>query len=152
MTDARMREDRRTEEATQRRRRDNATIDGNQRMKLAIPPEVAQRLKDEGRTPRWAVKDSARMLQLTKQDDYDPVPGVKPVPTRSLADGSRVEMILLSKPSAFIREDRIAADKVRRGTEKAMLSGKIPNDPNAGDERFYADEANSISHGGTGSP
>lgn len=152
MTEQRVREDRKTEEATQRRRRDNNTIDGTQRKKLSISPEVEARLKAEGRTPRWAVKDSARMQQLTQQDDYDPVEGVDPVPTRSLADGSGVEMILLSKPTDFIEDDRAKAEKVRKGTERDMLRGNIPADPNAGDDRFYADAANSISHGGSRSP
>ena len=108
MTDLRVREDRKTEETAQRRRRDDATIDGSQRLKLAIPPEVAARLKSEGRTPRWAIKDSARMEQLTKFDDYDTVDGVPTVPTRSLRDGERIEHILLSKPTAFIEDARYA--------------------------------------------
>ena len=150
MTEIRERVDRRTEEATERRRRRDDTIDGSQRLKLAIPPEVEARLKAEGRTPRWAVQDSARMLQLTQQDDYDPVDGVEIVPTRSLADGSRVEMILLSKPTAFIEEDRKKADEPRREVEASLLRGRVPNDPNAGAVQYYADDANKLSRGGTG--
>lgn len=152
MTEIRAREDRTTEEAAQRRRRDNTTIDGGQRLKLSIDPKVQARLKAEGRTGYWAIKDSARMLQLTQQDDYDPVDGVATVPTRSLADGSRVEMVLLSKKTAFINEDRAEAEKTRRATEDALIQGKSPTDPTAGDDSFYADEANSISRGGRTPP
>jgi hypothetical protein len=147
MTEQRERADRQTEERQERRRRSDTTIDGSQRQKLAIPPEVEARLKEEGRTPRWAIKDSARMAQLTKQDDYDVVSGVKTVPTRSLADGSRIEMILLSKPTAFIEEDRAKAEKPRRETEQALVRGRNPQDPIADDDRFYADSSNSISRG-----
>jgi hypothetical protein len=150
MTEIRERADRRTEEATERRRRRDDTIDGGKRLKLSIPPAVEARLKAEGRTPRWAVKDSARMMQLTQQDDYDPVEGVEAVPTRSLADGSRVDMILLSKPTAFIEEDRRKADAPRKEVEASILRGAIPNDPHAGSVQFYTDEANKLTRGGTG--
>jgi len=144
MTENRVRADRQTEETAQRRRRDDTTLDGGRRLKLAIPPEVEERLKAEGRTPRWVLKDSARMLQLTQQDDYDPVDGVAPVPTRSLADGSRVEMILLSKPTAFIEADRIKADKPRREYEAALERG------NTGGGDFYADPDHKLTRGGSG--
>lgn len=150
MTEVRTRTDRKTEEAAQRRRRSDTTIDGGQRLKLAIPPEVEARLKEQGRTARWAVKDSARMLQLTQQDDYDPVEGVKTVPTRSLADGSRIEMMLLSKPTAFIEEDRAKAEKRRAELEKALMRGKNPADPIAGNVDFYVDEATQLRRGGPG--
>lgn len=150
MTEQRERTDRITEETAERRRRRDDTIDGSKRQKLAIPEHVAQRLKEEGRTPRWAVKDSARMLQLTEQDDYDPVEGVPTVPTRSLADGSRIEMMLLSKPTAFIEEDRAKAETPRKELEEALLRGKNPEDPIAGDDSFYADQANQLRRGGSG--
>lgn len=150
MTDLRVREDRKTEETAQRRRRDDATIDGSQRLKLAIPPEVAARLKSEGRTPRWAIKDSARMEQLTKFDDYDPVDGVATVPTRSLRDGERIEHILLSKPTAFIEDDRAKAEAGRREQEDNALAGQVPGDPNAGG--FYTDPANKLERRGQRGP
>lgn len=155
MTDQRERQGRQTEERTERRRRRDDTIDGSQRLKLAIPPEVAERLKAEGRTPRWVVKDSARMVQLTKQDDYDPVDGVKPVTTRALRDGSRIEMVLLSKPTRFIEEDRRKADEPRREIEKSFLRGKVPGDPHSHDDQYssgYVDEASTIIRGGLGAP
>jgi hypothetical protein len=51
MTDVRGRADRQTEVRQERRRRSDTTIDGGQRLKLAIPPEVEARLKAEGARP-----------------------------------------------------------------------------------------------------
>lgn len=147
MTDERGRTDRQTEERQQRRRRSDDTIDGGQRKKLAIPPEVEARLKEQGRTPRWAIKDSARMLQLTKMDDYDTVDGVDTVPTRG-GDGKPVEMILLSKPTAFIEEDRAKAERPRKELEDMAMAGNNPGDPIAGNDSFYADKANKITRRG----
>ena len=156
MTDSRGRQSRQDEVRTERRRRRDDTIDGSQRLKLAIPPAVEKRLKEEGRTPRWVVKDSARMVQLTQMDDYDPVSDVEPVPTRSLSDGSRIEMVLLSKPTAFIEEDKAKADEPRREIEKSFLRGKVPGEPSSLDGPYssgYVDEASKIQRGsGLGPP
>lgn len=152
MTEARTREDRKTQEAAQRRRRDDTTIDGSQRLKLAIPEEVAARLKAEGRTPRWVNDEGSRMHQLTKLDDYDRVDGVEPRVVGSDKDGKPIKAYLCSKPATFIKEDQEKLDAPRREFEKALERGKNPNDPIAGNDSFYADEANSISRGGRRSP
>lgn len=149
MTDVRERADRKTEEAAQRRRRSDTTIDGSQRLKLAIPEEVAARLKAEGRSPRWINDEGNRIHNLTKLDDYDRVDGVEPVTVGSTKEGKPIKAYLHSKPTEFIREDREKADAKRREFEEALARGKNPNpnDPIAGDDSFYADEANSIRRG-----
>lgn len=147
MTEVRAREDRTTVEAAQRRRRDDATIDGSQRLKLAIPPEVEQRLQAEGRVPRWVNDEGNRMHNLTKLDDYDRVDGVEPRVVGTTKDGQPIKAFLCSKPKAFIEEDRAKADAPRVDFEKALERGKNPEDPIAADPSFYADEANSISRG-----
>lgn len=148
MTDQRVREDRQTEEATKRRRRDDTTIDGGQRLKLAIPPEVEARLKAEGRTPYWANDIGNRLHQLTVLDDYDKVEGVEPITVViDQKTGETCKTHLLSKPTKFVEEDRKKADAPRRETEQALLRGKNPNDPIAADDSFYAVEGNSISRG-----
>lgn len=147
MAEMRERADRATEEATQRRRRDNATIDGSQRLKLAIPAEVQERLKQEGREPRWVNDEGNRMHNLTKLDDYDRVEGVEPRVVGTSKEGQPIKAYLCSKPAAFIKEDREKMDARRRETEAALLRGKNPNDPITGNDSFYADEANSISRG-----
>ena len=149
MTELRTRADRITEETTQRRRRSDLTIDGSQRLKLVIPPEVQARLKAEGRTPYWANDVGNRIEQLTVRDDYDKVEGVEPVTTvLDRKTGETCRTHLLSKPTAFIEEDRAKAEKPRRETEEQLLRGKNPGDPIAHNEAFYAVEGNSISHGG----
>ncbi len=150
MTELRTREDRKTEETTQRRRRSDTTIDGGQRLKLAVPPEVAARLKSEGRTPRWVNDEGNRIHNLTKLDDYDRVDGVEPVVVGTTKDGHPIKSYLHSKPEAFIREDQQKLDSTRRETETAMLTGRVPGDPTAGDDSFYADPANKIRRGGSG--
>lgn len=150
MTEARMRTDRATEERQQRRRRDDVTIDGSQRLKLAIPDEVRARLQAEGREPRWINDDGNRIHNLTKLDDYDRVDGVEPVLVGTGKDGEPLKAYLHSKPKDFIREDQRKADSKRVETEKALLRGKNPDDPVAADGAFYADTANKITRGGSG--
>jgi hypothetical protein len=102
MTEVRTRADRTTEEATQRRRRDDTTIDGAQRLKLAIPPEVEARLKEEKRTPRWINDEGNRIHNMTKLDDYDRVEGVEPEVVGTTKEGQPIKAYLHSKPDAFI--------------------------------------------------
>jgi hypothetical protein len=147
MAEIRERADRITEEATQRRRRTDTTIDGGQRLKLAVPPEVETRLKQEGRTPRWINDEGNRMHNLTQLDDYDRVDGVEPRVVGTTKEGKPITAYLCSKPAAFIAEDQERMDAKRRETERALLRGANPNDPITGDASFYADEANSISRG-----
>jgi hypothetical protein len=147
MTEVRTRADRTTEEATQRRRRDDTTIDGAQRLKLAIPPEVEARLKEEKRTPRWINDEGNRIHNMTKLDDYDRVEGVEPVVVGTTKEGQPIKAYLHSKPDAFIEQDRAKAEAPRREFEKSLERGKNPNDPIAGNDSFYADEANSIRRG-----
>jgi hypothetical protein len=156
MTEVSERKERVGQVQAERRRRRDDTIDGSQKLKLAIPPDVEKRLKEEGRTPRWVIKDSRRMFQLTQQDDYDPVDGVEPVTTRNLSDGAQVQMILLSKPTAFIDEDKAKKDAPRRELEKSFLRGRVPGNPadtgNTTYSETYVDPASKITHGGLGPP
>lgn len=152
MTDQYVREDRISEERQERRRRSDTTIDGGQRLKLAIPPDVKARLKQEGREPRWINDEGNRMHNLTQLDDYDRVDGVEPVVVGTTKEGAPIKSYLCSKPKAFLAEDRAKMEQRRQETEKALIRGKNPNDPTAGDDSFYADEANSISRGGRSPP
>jgi hypothetical protein len=152
MVEERARVDRLTEETAQRRRRSDTTIDGSQRLKLAIPQEVEQRLKQEGREPRWINDEGNRMHNLTMLDDYDRVDGVEPRVVGTSKEGTPIKAHLCSKPKAFIEEDRANTERRRRETEDALLRGKNPQDPIAADDSFYAVEGNTISRGGRSSP
>ena len=152
MTRTSGRTERQEEVQQQRRRRDDVTIDGGQRLKLAIPAEIEARLKTEGRTPRWVNDEGNRIHQLTRLDDYDKVAGVAPVHVGTTKDGKPIKAHLCSKPAAFIAEDKAKLETRRKETENALLRGKNPEDPIAGRSDFYADPANTIHHGGPGSP
>jgi hypothetical protein len=152
MADDRTRADRTTEERTERRRRSDTTIDGSQRLKLAIPEDVEARLKAEGRQPRWINDEGNRLHNLTQLDDYDRVDGVEPRVVGTTKEGKPIKAFLHSKPIDFVNEDRQKLDSRRRETEAALLRGKNPQDPVAADDSFYAVEGNQISHGGRRSP
>lgn len=152
MTDTRGRTDRQTEVRQERRRRSDTTIDGGQRLKLAIPPEVEERLKAEGRTPRWVNDEGNRVHNLTKLDDYDKVDGVEPRVVGTSKDGQPIKAHLCSKPNAFIQEDQGKIEERRRETERALLRGKNPGDPIAARDDFYVAEGTEIKHGGRRSP
>lgn len=130
-----------------RRRRDDTTLDGGQRLNLAIPPEIQEKLKAEGRVPRWVNDDGNRMYNLTQRDDYDPVAGVEPVLVGTTKDGKPMKAILCSKPAAFLHEDQEKKDAARRETERALVSGNIPGANPLPSDVSYADKANKIDTG-----
>lgn len=151
MTEQSGRTARQDEVRQERRRRDDTTLDAGQAMKLAIPPEIATRLAEQGREARWANDTGNRIHRLTVLDDWDKVEGVEPQPVViDRAKGITAQAILLSKPKDFIDEDRRKKDATRRAMEDGMLSGAVPN-AGSGDtpatalpENFYADKANKI--------
>ncbi len=117
---------RETEVAQERRRRDDNSLSG-MKLNLRIPEDVQARLTAEGREARWVNDTGNRIRDLTERDDYDKVAGVEPV--QVLVDRQRgiyVPAYLLSKPKAFLAEDRAKRDSRRRETEAAMLKGRVP--------------------------
>ncbi len=136
--------------AQQRRRRDDTTIDGGQRLKLAIPADVAARLRAEGRTPRWVNDTGARMHNLTVLDDYDRVEGVEPVEVLIDAKkGTTCKAILCSKPTQFIEEDKGKLESQRRLVESSLERGDVPGNPHgAASDSTYVVEGTKITHGG----
>ena len=158
MTEQRQRQGRQEEVAQSRRRRDDTNF--QQSNKLAIPEEVAERLKAEGRQPRWVNDEGNRMHNLTVRDDYDKVEGVDPVPVGTREDGSPLLAHLLSKPIEFIREDQAKAEDRRKQVEQGMVKGKqlvktadgemLAPIQGARGAETYADKANSIGSPGRG--
>lgn len=148
MTDESGRTARQNEVRQERRRRDDATLDGGQARKLAIPPDVEAKLAAQGRTGRWVNDVGSRIEDLTVRDDWDKVEGVAP---RSVVidvkKGETAQAILLSKPNAFIAEDRAKREAKRREREQAMLKGQVPGAEPLPNETFYADKANKIERG-----
>lgn len=151
MADASGRPARQDEVRQERRRRDDTTLDAGQALKLAIPPEIEKKLAEQGREVRWANDVGNRIHRLTVLDDWDKVEGVEPQPVVVDRDkGTTVKAHLLSKPKAFVDEDRRKKDAVRRSMEDGMLKGNVPNAGNGETpatslpETFYADKANKI--------
>jgi hypothetical protein len=100
---------------TSRRRRK-----GGKGHKLAIPEEVKE--KHPNMEFRWARDDGSRMDQLTKSDDWDKVPGVKPIYGGAKANGAAMELHLLMKPTAFMEQDRAEKEEAMKRSEQARLA------------------------------
>ena len=151
MTNPEGRVSRKEEVRTERRRRDDATIDGSQALNLAVSPEIQRKLTAQGRTWRWVNDVGTRIKQLTEDDDWDRVEGVEPREVViDKAKGATVKTYLLSKPVEFIREDRAKRDAARRETEKAMLEGQVPNAgtaPASRPDNVYVPPGNKIERG-----
>jgi hypothetical protein len=122
MTEATQRQGRKEQTAQRRRRRDDTAFGPT--LKLAVPPEIAEKMAKEGRSVRWVNDEGNRMHRLTKLDDYDKVAGVAPIPVGTGEDGKPILAHLLSKPTAFVQEDRQNAEKRRRTVEAGMVKGK----------------------------
>lgn len=103
------------ETQTERRRRKGGTTE-----KLAIPDAVKQQYPDM--EFRWGRDDGNRMHQLTQNDDWDAVPGVKPIHGGKGENGQGMNMHLLMKPKAFMREDQAAKMAALDTRDKEQLS------------------------------
>ncbi len=144
MTDQRGRVERKTEEATQRRRRADGTIDSNLSKKLFIPEQVEARLRAEGLSTRWVNDEGNRIFNLTERDDYDKVSDVAPVPVGTSKEGKPIMAHLLAKRTEFIADDRDTAEQRRRDAEQRAMAGPPDGNPNPGPGQVYADKANVI--------
>lgn len=151
MTDTRGRAGRQDEVRQERRRRNDETLDAGQAMNLAIPQHIKDRLAEQGREVRWANDVGNRIHRLTVLDDWDKVEGVDPQPVvTNTKKGTVANAVLLSKPKAFIDEDRRKKDAVRRQMEEGLLKGAVPSAGNPDvaatplPDTFYADKANKI--------
>lgn len=84
---------------TERRRRK-----GGSTHKLAIPDAVKK--AHPNMEFRWGRDTDARIQKLTQDDDWDKVPGQKPIHGGTDAGGNGFKMHLLMKPSAFWQDDQ----------------------------------------------
>lgn len=127
----------------ERRRRGDENLGRAKR--LPIPDEVQAWADAEGMALRWGNDEGNRMHQLTKLDDYDPVPfEVKPVPVGTAQDGTPIKAHLLAKRKDFIEEDRAKRERARSAQEDALFTspdavqaaGRTPN-PNPSNGATY---------------
>lgn len=77
----------------ERRRRDDGDIDQTARLKLAIPRDVKEQAKREGKVLRWVLDEPGRQMQMDA-DDWDVVEGVRPVAAGQSDDQ---KLVLMSK-------------------------------------------------------
>lgn len=140
-----------SETRRERRRRDDGDLDRGARLKLAIPAEIREQAKREGKTLRWINDEGNRMHDMTVQDDWDVVdhPMARPVPVGTSVDGNPIMARLCSKHQDWYDEDQRDKAKVLKEREKAVERGsKADPTDNRQEEVSYTPRGNRISRGG----
>lgn len=135
----------------ERRRRDDGDLDRGARLNLAIPAEIREQAKREGKTLRWINDDGNRMHQMTEQDDWDVVesPLVKPVAVGTSKDGQPVMARLCSKYQDWYDQDQRDKARILDERERAVERGaKVDPDDRRQEETSYVPKGNRISRGG----
>lgn len=110
----------------ERRLRNPGDLDRMAEMKLAIPPEVQERLTREGKTARWVLDKPNRLARLHRQD-WDVTPGVAPIPDA----GDGLNLVLHEKYQDWFDDDQKAKGAVLDETDKAIARGQIDGSGNA---------------------
>jgi hypothetical protein len=108
------------DERRERRLRNPGDLDRMAEMKLAIPPEVQERLTREGKTARWVLDKPNRLDRLHRQD-WDVTPGVAPIPDAN--DGHN--LVLHEKYQDWFDEDQRAKGASLDEKDKAIARGQI---------------------------
>jgi hypothetical protein len=104
----------------ERRRRDDGDLDRMARQKLAVPREVEERLKAEGKVWRWFLDEPGRQIDA-HNDDWDAVEGVKPV---SAGQSEETRLVLMSKFKDWHQADISRDETQLEDREKAIEAGK----------------------------
>lgn len=141
----------------ERRRRRPETLDGMQRLKLALPSEFRD---DPNFTYRWVNDDGSRIHDLTVEDDWD-------ICTRAAHEGAeedRVSRIVGKKENGqplvaylarkrldWFEQDKQANSAQNNAREDAMLKRPEMDDPRAG-QHVYVAAGSSIKRRGAYAP
>ena len=115
----------------ERRRRDDGDLDRTARMKLAIPQNIQEQAKRDGKTLRWVRDDIGRMQQM-QAEDWDIVPGVPTVAASRTDEG---QMVLMSKYADWYHKDREHLDKTNSDLQKSAVAPNAQEGVNS--EGFY---------------
>lgn len=135
---------RQEEVATERRRRDDGTLDRVHNRRLALPVEFQD---DKDHTYRWVDDNEARIHQLTVKDDWDICTakgeGNVRMPVGRDKDGKPQTQVLVRKKMAFHLDDQRKKEVARKAQEQGMLSAPIadPNNPAAAKTYVRPDSA-----------
>lgn len=125
----------------ERRMRDPGDLDRMNRSKLAIPPEVQERLDREGKVARWML-DADQRLSDVSRIDWDKTPGVAPIPS----DGTN--LVLHEKYRDWWESDQRTKQSFLDEKDRAIAQGKITADGNSLAQDYFTREltrANRIS-------
>lgn len=135
--------------AKERRRRNNADLDGFTTLRLGLTPEQMAEHKDFDL--RWVNDEKNRVWVLTNQDDWDVVEGIEPRPVGTDVVGKPVNAVLLRKPKVYADEDRKAKIENINRRENSVLRAANPEaawaDPDNASQQagnVYVPQGNSI--------
>lgn len=110
----------------ERRLRNPGDLDRMAELKLAIPPEVEERLTREGKTARWVLDKPNRLAKLNRED-WDRTPGVDPIPDAN--DGH--SLVLHEKYQDWFDSDHKAKAAYLDQMDKAVARGEIDGSGNS---------------------
>jgi hypothetical protein len=142
------REPRAEEERTQRRRRDEGTLDRMNRLTLHIPEEVEARYPNH--KFRWTNDEGNRMYAKTQLDDWDKVDDVPPIPVGTDPAGKPIYAHLCKKLKSFCEEDMQKREAELKEMERGLIRGERDESTKADlpDDRSYVPEGrNTINRG-----
>lgn len=105
----------------ERRRRVDGDLDRMGSMKLAIPTDIQERMRREGKVVRW-VMDTG--LHDAHSNDWDRVEGVEPVQANP-REGTDERLILCSKFADWDADDRKRDDLSVDAIEQRTMAGQI---------------------------
>ncbi len=143
--------DRAQETRRARRQRDDGDLDGTARFKLAVPQEIKDIAKREGKTIRWLNDDGNRMHHMHNMDwDVIDHPLAHPVPVGTSVDGKPIYARLAWKYQDWYDEGQSKKRQDLKDRERAVERGKVDViDPQAtSNETTYVPQGNRISIGG----
>lgn len=135
------------EERTQRRRRDDGTLDRVNRLILDIPDEVKAKYPEHDF--RWINDEGNRMYAKTRLDDWDAVDDVPSIPVGTDRDGKPIKAHLCRKLKEFCAEDAAKKEDHLREQERGLVQGERDSAAKADlpDSVAYTPGRNSITRG-----
>lgn len=113
---------RRAEETRrERRRRNDGDLDRMASMKLAVPRDIQEQARREGKVVRWIL--DTRMAEA-HSNDWDKVEGVEPVQANPMS-GTDERLVLCSKFADWHEEDQRSDERGVDEHEKQLMSGQV---------------------------
>lgn len=108
----------------ERRRRDDGDLDRMLSLKLAIPHDTMEQMRQEGKVVRWIM--DTRMSEA-HADDWDIVPGIEPVQANPMS-GTTERQILCSKYADWHEADQRREVAFLDERENELLKGRVTDE------------------------